>query len=74
MIHNECRLDQVLLNVFLEEEVDYIALCMIGLVMDISLIGKLLGRLCIGYLVKIDIGILLDYVADNYCRRYYRCK
>ena len=62
VIHNECRLDQVLLAELLEEQVYNIALCMTLLVFDVMLVCQLLGFLITLHFVKINTGIFLDAV------------
>ena len=59
VVHDEGGLDQLVLAELLEEQVEYIALLVAGLVLDIMLIGYLLRRLGVRYLIKVDAGIFL---------------
>ena len=66
MIHDEGRLNKMLLDILLEEEIEYIALLMALLVVDTA-------RVCCGacilksmYLAEINTRILLDRVKHGY--------
>ena len=63
MIHDECRLDQVLLAELLEEEVDDVALCVALLKLDAFLLGDSLSLLVSLNCIEVDSCILLDSVV-----------
>ena len=63
MIHDECRLEKVLLAVFLEEEVNDVALCVPCLILDVVLVSKLFRCLVAINSIEIDACILLDGIV-----------
>ena len=65
MIHAECRLNQLLLTVFLKEEVDDITLLVALLVCAMMLVRKLLGGSIIRYLIDIDSRLFLDGIIHG---------
>ena len=65
MIHDECRLDQLLLTELLEEQVHDVALLVALLVLYVMLVSDLLRLSVISNLVKINTCIFLDSVNHS---------
>ena len=65
MIHDECRLDQLLLTELLEEQVHDVALLVALLVLYVMLVRDLLRLSVISNLVKINTCIFLDSVNHS---------
>ena len=65
VIHDECRLNQLFLTVFLEEEVYDIALLVTLLIFNMMLISKLLGCCIVFNLIKINSCIFLDSIVHG---------
>ena len=65
MIHDKGWLDQLLLTIFLKEEVDDIALCMTFFKFDVVLFGKCLGSFITFYGIKINTCVFLDGIVHG---------
>jgi len=65
MIHDECRLDQLLLTELLEEQVHDVALLVALLVLYVMLVSDLLRLSVISNLIKINTCIFLDSVNHS---------
>ena len=65
MVHDERRLEQVLLAVLFEEQVNDVALCVPCLVLDVVLVSKLLCSFVAFYRIEINACILLDGVVHG---------
>ena len=65
VIHNKCRLNQLFLTIFFEEEIDNIAFLVTLLILDMMLSGKLLGSFIICNLVKVNSCIFLDRIIHG---------
>ena len=62
MVHDEGGLDHLVFAELVEEEVDDVALLVAVLILDVALVGKLLGFFIGGDLVEVDAGLFLDGV------------
>ena len=62
MVHDEGGLDHLVFAELVEEEVDDVALLVTVLILDVALVGQLLGLFISSDLVKIDAGLFLDGV------------
>ena len=65
MIHDECRLDQLLLTELLEEQVHDVALLVALLILDLVGVRRSAGLLQGVYLLKINAAVLLDRVYHS---------
>ena len=65
MIHNKCRLNQLFLTIFFEEEIDNIAFLVTLLILDMMFGSKLLGSFIICNLVKVNSCIFLDRIIHG---------
>ena len=65
VVHDECRLEKVLLAVFLEEEVNDVTLGVPCLIFDVVLVSKLFCSIVAVYSIEIDACILLDRIVHS---------
>ena len=63
MIHNKCRLNELVLAELLKEEIENVALCVTLLKLNIVLFSKFLCFCIVLNCIKINAGIFLDCVG-----------